>query len=351
MENNSIKVKEAIKTALAMTIAYAIALYMDWERPYWAGFAVAFVSMATVEKSLGKAAMRMLGTLLAAIAALTLIALFPQQRWLFMVALSVYVGVCAYMMTGSRVPYFYQVSAFVCVIICFDGGVNSLNSFQTTVARIQETAMGIMVYMLISIFLWPQRGGNPPGNKTVKSDQKAPESFSHACRRIISLDNKRVSSALEVVFNLWLAFLVWVYINPPGHAGFVIMVATISLALARFSTAKVSSMLVPALVSCIFSGVLYVLVMPRVSGYAQLGGMVFVATFVIAYFFSRPQQAILRAFGLAFFATLTSISNQQSYSFAGFANSSLMIILALFTLLITQNLWPRPRLTKEVFWL
>ena len=31
------RAKEAIKTALAMTIAYGIALSMDWDRPYWAG--------------------------------------------------------------------------------------------------------------------------------------------------------------------------------------------------------------------------------------------------------------------------------------------------------------------------
>lgn len=94
MMNLSIKAKEAIKTALAMTIVYGVALYMDWDRPYWAGFAVAFISMATIQRSLNKGFMRMLGTLVAGIAALTLIALFPQQRWWFMVMLSIYVGSC-----------------------------------------------------------------------------------------------------------------------------------------------------------------------------------------------------------------------------------------------------------------
>ena len=37
------RAKELIKTVLAMTIAYGIALSMDWDRPYWAGFAVAFI--------------------------------------------------------------------------------------------------------------------------------------------------------------------------------------------------------------------------------------------------------------------------------------------------------------------
>jgi len=36
------RTKESIKTALAMSIAYGIALQMDWDRPYWAGFAVTF---------------------------------------------------------------------------------------------------------------------------------------------------------------------------------------------------------------------------------------------------------------------------------------------------------------------
>ena len=41
-------IKESIKTALAMTIAYAISLGMDWDRPYWAGFAVAFTLLGVM---------------------------------------------------------------------------------------------------------------------------------------------------------------------------------------------------------------------------------------------------------------------------------------------------------------
>jgi len=47
----SIKAKESIKTALAMTIAYGIALSMDWGTPMWAGFSVAFVSLSTTGQS------------------------------------------------------------------------------------------------------------------------------------------------------------------------------------------------------------------------------------------------------------------------------------------------------------
>ena len=151
----STRTKEAIKTGLAMTIAYGIALYMDWDRPYWAGFAVAFTSLATVGQSLSKAALRMFGTLVTAVVALTFIALFAQDRWLFMLFLSAYVGFCTYMMAGKKHQYFWHVSGFVCVIICMDAGPNSIKAFEIAILRAQETGLGILVYSLVSILVWP----------------------------------------------------------------------------------------------------------------------------------------------------------------------------------------------------
>ena len=120
----SVRFKESFKTALAMTIAYGIALSMDWDKPYWAGFAVAFISLETIGQSLNKAAMRMLGTLVAMAVALTLIALFAQERWAFMLTLSIFLGLMAYRMGGGKFPYFWQVSGFVTAIICMDGGLD-----------------------------------------------------------------------------------------------------------------------------------------------------------------------------------------------------------------------------------
>ena len=151
----SIRFKESFKTALAMAIAYGIALSMDWDRPYWAGFVVAFISLATIGQSLNKAAMRMLGTLVAVVVALTLIALFGQERWVFMLTLSLFLGFMAYRMGGGKFPYFWQVSGFVTVIICMDGGLDPANAFETAVLRAQETGLGILVYSLVAVLLWP----------------------------------------------------------------------------------------------------------------------------------------------------------------------------------------------------
>jgi len=68
----STETKESIKTALAMTIAYGIDLSMNWDKPYWAGFAVAFISLASVGQSLNKATLRMFGTVVAVVVSLAL---------------------------------------------------------------------------------------------------------------------------------------------------------------------------------------------------------------------------------------------------------------------------------------
>jgi uncharacterized membrane protein YccC len=149
------RTKEAIKTALAMVIAYQIALSMNWDKPYWAGFAVAFISLATVGQSLNKGALRMAGTIMGAIVSLTLIGLFAQERWLFILSVSLWVGICTYMMGGPKHQYFWNVGGFVCVIIAMDAGPNSVNAFDLAMLRAQETGLGILVYTLVSVMLWP----------------------------------------------------------------------------------------------------------------------------------------------------------------------------------------------------
>jgi uncharacterized membrane protein YccC len=149
------KIKEAFKTALAMAVTYGIALLMGWDKPLWAGFAVAFCSLSTIGQSFNKAVLRMSGTLVATVAALTMIALFAQQRWLFILFLSTYVGFCTYLMGGAKHPYFWNICGFVCVIICMGAGPDSANAFQLAILRAQETGLGVLVYSLVSFLLWP----------------------------------------------------------------------------------------------------------------------------------------------------------------------------------------------------
>src|SRR6516165_4343016 len=135
------RVKPAIKTALATVLAYGVALSMDWENAHWAAFAVAFCTLSTVGESLNKGLLRLSGTLLGSLAAVTLIALFPQDRWHFLIGVSIYTGFCAYMMPGTSRWYFWLVAGFSAPLIALAGIGSShpLNDFQTAVIRTGET--------------------------------------------------------------------------------------------------------------------------------------------------------------------------------------------------------------------
>ena len=509
--NLSTRTKEAIKTGLAMAIAYGIALSMDWEKPYWAGFAVAMISLATAGQSLNKGALRMAGTLVTTIVALTFIALFAQDRWPFMLFLSAYVGFCTYMMGGKKHQYFWHVCGFVCVVICMSAGPNSTRAFETAMLRAQETGLGILVYSLISIFIWPVTsradfeaaavkllstqkllfrsyldlisGQRESGEAQALRDQEvqeqnrfgqlldaaetdtyevwevrqqweryrshaaeltetmarwresfaevkaldlqhlipnlaafgaelderftqigrllvnqAPErhpaimdllldmtkvdalsyfqkaslavtrsrlqhlehltrslfdslsdikDFSQSVSRVESesrlrgsfvLDPDRMMSAIRVIFTMWLAYLGLIYINDfPGGAGFVSMAVPLIMAMATMPQAPVSVLFAPVAVSVLFAGLVHIFVMPQLSGFLDLGLLIFAATFAICYLFATPRQALGRTFGLALFVVIASISNEQTYSFLKVANTALMYTLIFLILIITTH--------------
>ena len=52
---------------------------MGWDRPHWAGLAVALCSLATVGDSVNKGLLRILGTFLAGFVALLLIGKRPEN--------------------------------------------------------------------------------------------------------------------------------------------------------------------------------------------------------------------------------------------------------------------------------
>jgi uncharacterized membrane protein YccC len=113
----STRAKEAIKTGLAMVIVFGIAFLFGWDKPEWAGLAVAMVSLPGIGQSLNKGARRIAGTLLGAMAGLLYLGLFPQDRWLFMLSLAAWLAFCTYMMSAGRNAYLWFCAGFVTAII------------------------------------------------------------------------------------------------------------------------------------------------------------------------------------------------------------------------------------------
>jgi uncharacterized membrane protein YgaE (UPF0421/DUF939 family) len=524
------KAKEAIKTALAMTLAYGIALSMGWDKPMWAGLAVAFTSLATIGQSFNKAAMRTFGTFVAAFVGLMLIAFFAQDRWLFMLSLSSWVGFCTYMMGGTKRNYFWNVCGMVCVIICMDAGSDSANAFKIAALRVQQTALGILVYSLVAILLWPKSSrtafeaaasklasaqrelyksilqlangqenaagvqassaaatqaqssfnqllgaaetdsyqvrqkrhiwrryqrqmtqvseamehlrdsladlealdlaaalpnlatvgeeidarlasielaasGKSPGRRPatidLTLDAEAAERLTHFEKAALAValshlqnlehltrspfdmdlpveslatagedvdksamlhfgfvpDPDRMTAVIRVIVTMWLAYFTLVYVaDVPGGPTLVTMSGVFGMILGTVPQMPVSKLAVPVAGGAILGSVLYIFIMPRLASFAGLGLLIFVSTFFFCYVFAAPHQALGRAFGLALFAIISGISNEQTYSLFSITTTALAFALCFLILAVTAYIpfSPRPerafqRLLKRFF--
>ena len=514
----STRTKSAIKPALAMVIAYGISLGMGWENPYWASFAVAMISLSTAGQSLNKGTMRMLGTLVAAVAALTFMAWFAQDRWWFIGVLSVHIGFCTYMIAGDKHQYFWYCCAFICLVIGVHSAGAIPNAFNIAVLRVQQTGMGILVYTMVTVFLWPTRtrgmlddasrklsatqrqifrtyrqlmngqgsaensrplrmqevqqlaqmgqalsaaetdsyevwevrhqwwrfhqqssalmvalehwresfseiqsidlskilpdmeavctvldlrfaeterilNGKPPAGTpqavTLTTDKDAIDALTHFQKAAVAvtmtqlnrleilsraifdsvrdingygrqspnsvvrdnragsfgLDPDRLLAAVKTMATLWVAFIGWFYIDPPGHSTFVEFATIVAMgaAMARLSPTTV---FVPFIALTLCAGVLYIFVMPHLSGYAQLGLMLFGAVFAVYYVFWQPRQGLAKSIGAAMLLNVIGVQNQQTYDFAGFANTVVMIALACGIAIAIWYLPPSPRPEK-----
>ena len=521
--NLSRNAKESLKTALAMTIAYGISLQMGWDRPYWAGFAVAFISLPTIGQSLNKATLRLAGTILGAIMALTVLSLAAQNRWLFITLVSIWCGICTYAMGGSRHQYFWHVSGFVFMIIAVDGGPYPDNAFSTATLRLQQTALGILVYSLIAVFLWPSNTRQQLKDTVRSLIDKQGELFAVYCgeldapqqtnaakeiyAKIITLHGQstlllesastdseqvrekkalwqqllqanldftstlqqwrenfrdfdrlevdralpghdaysasiqsrfnttQVSSDTEVqtpdktrltldldsdpmlelshfqraavaatkrhlqrldelsldihdlwqdicsgvnsspsparpvpelviafrpdkesllasarlMLSLWLAFLAVLYVGDlPGGYGFLATLAPVGMLLFNSPQLSVRMLYGPTAFGLGFGSAFYIFVMPHLSGFAELGTMVFVATFYLCYRFSTPELALGRVLGLAMFLSLISVSNEQSYNFISVTTTTLLWTFTFILLNIISHVPFSPRPERAI---
>lgn len=156
-------VKESIKVALGVTIGYYIALRYSWLSSSWICISVVFVSRLTEGQSFGRGLQRMAGTLGAFCMGLFFIGLFPQDRWPFWLALTPFLAFVTYKQQGKDGQYFWYVFAFVTLMISTSGSGTSEHAFEYAAFRTLETSIGITVWTLISLFIWP---------RTARSDLK-----------------------------------------------------------------------------------------------------------------------------------------------------------------------------------
>ena len=154
------KLQYAVKTALSLTLAYLIPMSLGWSLPQTAATTVMLIAATgMVSESLQKGVLRVLGTILGAILGLSLIALFPQDRMIYLLAVSCTVAVLVYLYNAYQGDSTVFMLAAVVTLMVFNGG-DAEGAFLYGADRAFMTAFGVIVYTVVASMLWPVKAAD-----------------------------------------------------------------------------------------------------------------------------------------------------------------------------------------------
>ena len=107
----------AARLSVSVVIAAGFSLWLGWEKPVWAMFAVIYCALGDEGESLHKGTLRILATFMGGGMSLLITALFNDHRWAFGGAVLVWIMFCSYMMQNNRRYYMWLVAAMLTVLM------------------------------------------------------------------------------------------------------------------------------------------------------------------------------------------------------------------------------------------
>jgi uncharacterized membrane protein YccC len=134
----------AAKTTASGLIALLVAFTFNLDQPYWALLTVFIVSQPQSGLVLAKSFYRIIGTVIGASVALVLVALFAQERILFLGSLALWIGLCTFGSQYARnfAAYSFVLSGYTVAIVGVPGALDAGNAFYIAVGRVTEISLG-----------------------------------------------------------------------------------------------------------------------------------------------------------------------------------------------------------------
>jgi uncharacterized membrane protein YccC len=147
------------------------------------------------------------------------------------------------------------------------------------------------------------------------------------------IDPDRVAATIRQSAALWLTLLMVIFLPAfPNPVGVVALANAFAMIFSLVPHVPAGVLLLPTVFATVFAGILYIFLMPHLSGFGELSMMIFAATFLIGYVFHRPQAAVAKSMGLCMLVIVIGVENEQSYNFLYFANwfsAAVLFVLAL----------------------
>ncbi len=147
------------KSVLAAYLAAWLAMWLQLEQPATTMITVGIVMHPHSGMVLAKSFYRALGTLAGSVFGLALMGLFPQERELFLLSLSLWVALCAggSMLYRNFMSYGFVLAGYTAAIVTLPVINHPLGAFDSAVMRVSEVMLGIVVAGLVSDVVFPER--------------------------------------------------------------------------------------------------------------------------------------------------------------------------------------------------
>jgi uncharacterized membrane protein YccC len=174
------------------------------------------------------------------------------------------------------------------------------------------------------------------------STRRQAQSIRKAVPPGFDLDHLR--GAALVAATIVAGFLLWVFVNPPGHASWVMLPGVLAMMVAGRQQLSAKVFLRPTAVALALGIGIYVFVLPRISSFAELGLVLFVGMFVVNYYFKGIGQFA----GMIGVLMGISVQQQQAYSFAAAANNYIFTLSAFVLVYVMSYMIDSPRPEKAV---
>ena len=117
------RVQYAVRTALALMLAYIIPMAMAWPQPQTSATTVMLIAASgLLSESLQKGVARVLGTVAGAVIGLSLIAIFPQDRMAYLITVSLVVAFIIYLYGAYQGDKTLFMLTSVVTLMVFHGG-------------------------------------------------------------------------------------------------------------------------------------------------------------------------------------------------------------------------------------
>ncbi len=146
-----------LRLASSVSLALFTTYYLELPNPFWAATTAAIVCQPNLGAALQKGRFRAWGTTLGALALVSMLAVFPQERVGLIVCLALWCGLCggAVVLLRNSAAYAAGLSGITAAILFADTVADPSSAFFLSLTRVSEICIGIGATAIVMLLTEP----------------------------------------------------------------------------------------------------------------------------------------------------------------------------------------------------